>query len=185
MSNVAKIGMYKAITEHGKAETKASGLLALVVDGAISNKIGLGWWKAPGKEAEPLHSQHWERTNAAIVKAFPAAWQKTFATPTKALDEGNKPGQKGDVKNPAPGTKRYIQMQIGSRRGAFERAHKARLEGPVTKGPDQNRTDDKTFCEERLVAIKKRLEKSEDANFDVVDMLTHIERALASLHSNI
>ncbi len=181
LNEVVAIDLYKAITDHGKAETKASGLLNLVVDGAVADGIDLSWWKSPGKESDPLHSQHWLRTNAAIVKAFPAAWGRTFAAPTKSLEDGNEPGQKGDAKYPAPGTKRYIQQQVGSRRAAFERAHKKRLEGPTEQGADQNRTTDRTFVEERLTAIIKRCEKAEDPTFDVVSVIETCRVALGKV----
>jgi len=180
------LSLYEAITAHGKAETKSDNLKSFVVDAAIAGKVQLEYWKAPkkgSKGAEPgnPHSAHFTKTNAAILAAFPAAWQKTYEAPIKSLADGNEPGQKGDAKYPAPGTRRYVQQQIASRRIAFEKAHKARLEGPAKKGADQNRTTDRTFVEERLTAIIKRCEKAEDATFDVVSVIEACRIALGKV----
>ena len=182
------LNLYQAITAHGKAETKATGLMALVVDGAIADKVKVEYWKRPAKDskgAEPghPHAEHFAKVNDAILAAFPAAWQRTYNAANKTLADGNEPGQKGDAKYPAPGTRRYVQQQIASRRSAFERAHKARVEGPNKKGADQKRTDDRTFCEERLVAIIKRCEKAEDATFDVVSVLETCRVALSKVQA--
>jgi len=184
------LNLYEAITAHGKAETKSDNLKSFVVDAAVASKVQLEYWKAPkkgSKGAEPghPHAEHFTKTNAAILAAFPAAWQKTYKAPIKSLADGNEPGQKGDAKYPAPGTRRYVQQQIASRRVAFEKAHKARLDGPTNKGADQKRTDDRTFCEERLVAIIKRLQKSDDPGFDAVAMVTGAKAMLKIVQAKI
>ena len=168
---IKEVTVYDAITQHGRADDRARNILQTVLDLCVANKITPAMFKNPGKDGDPLHIQHFERTNAAIVAAFSKEDQRTYATPTKSLEEGNERGQKGDAKYPAPGTKRYIQQQVGSRRAAFEKALKKRLDGPVSLGANA-RTDDVTFCNERLVAIHKRLEKSEDANFDIIKAMT-------------
>lgn len=168
---IKKVTVYEAMTQHGKADDRARGILQTVLDLCVANKITPAMFQNPGKDGDPVHVQHFERTNAAIVAAFSKEDQRTYATPTKALEEGNDVGQKGDPKYAAPGTKRYIQQQIGSRRNAFKKALEKRLAGPVLLGANA-RTDDVTFCNERLVAIHKRLEKSEDANFDIIKAMT-------------
>ena len=184
------LNLYEAITAHGKAETKATGLMALAVDGAIADKVNLEYWKAPKKGSKGVepghpHAEHFANTNAAILAAFPLPWQKTYKAPIKSLADGNEPGQKGDAKYPAPGTRRYVQQQIASRRAAFERAHRVRLEGPAKKGADQNRTTDRTFVEERLTAIIKRCEKAEGPGFDVVAVIETCRIALGKVQTKI
>ena len=83
------MGLYEAITAHGKAETKSENLKSFVVDAAIADKVKLEYWKSPkkgSKGAEPGHPhiEHFTNTNAAILAAFPAAWQKTYKAPIKA-----------------------------------------------------------------------------------------------------
>ena len=72
---------------------------------------------------------------------------------------------------------RYDQ-QIGARVNDYKRGLQRRLDGPSKRGADQKRTDDRTFCEERLVAIIKRVQKADDPGFDAVAMVAGAQALL-------
>ena len=67
----------------------------------------------------------------------------------------------------------------------YKRGLERRLEGAKKKGADQKRTDDRTFCEERLVAIMKRCQKSDDPGFDAVAMVAGVQAMLKIVQAKI
>ena len=110
--------------------------------------------------------------DAGIVASFDKQTQKLLQSETKGLSAKNKMA------------KRYGQQQIGSRRAKIIKALDARI-NPVEQGPDQKKTDDQTFCQERVVAMIKRLEKSDSAPFDVIEALTQLVKLQETLSVKI
>ena len=110
--------------------------------------------------------------DAGIVASFDKQTQKLLQSETKGLSAKNKMA------------KRYGQQQIGSRRAKIIKALDARI-NPVEQGPDQKKTDHQTFCQERVVAMIKRLEKSDSAPFDVIEALTQLVKLQETLSVKI
>ena len=110
--------------------------------------------------------------DAGIVASFDKQTQKLLQSETKGLSAKNKMA------------KRYGQQQIGSRRAKIIKALDARI-NPVEQGPDQKKTDYQTFCQERVVAMIKRLEKSDSAPFDVIEALTQLVKLQETLSVKI
>ena len=168
---MTKFNAYDAVTADVKASIKSASNRTLINDWFRANGVTPGMFKSPGKDGTAAHVQHFAAINVAIVDGFSAADKRVIRADAKALKEGNKAGQKGDAKNPAPGTRRYVQQQIGAKRNDYMRAFAKYLGEDGSKGADQKKTDDKTFCIERVVAMKKRLEKSEGAPFDIPEVI--------------
>jgi len=183
-------------TAHGKAQRTLAVAIKYIL--GRKDKPELAWYGNPGKDASAAHRRFYELINKAIVQGMAqqevdpdkkednkADWARIYLSPTESLPEGNQPGDRGATKGTAAyGTKRYIQAQVGLYRGRIKAAHKAAL-GGTKKGPNQKRTDDRTFCLERVVAMQKRLEKSEKATFDVVEAKRHLVAFEKVVKSNI
>ena len=160
------------VTAHAKAETKTAGLMAKACDAMVADNIGLAMFSKK-TDASDRAEDFRNALKAAIVAAFAVADRKLLDTPTKGLSDKSKE------------RKRYMQMQVGARVNDYKRGLDRRLNGPAQKGADQKRTDDRTFCEERLVAIRKRVEKAEEPGFDVVKVLAHVDAALSAIQAKI
>ena len=186
MSNAKKFNAYTAITADVKLAIRSLANRVLINDAFKASGITPEMFKAIKKDAPAnlVHVNHFAALNVAIIAGFSAAERKTLNTPTKALPDGNKPGQKGDAKKPAAGTKRNIQQQIGAKRNDYMRSLDLYLNGPKKKGADDktgDKTDDKTFCLESLNAIIKRLQKAEGVEFDAVSVIGFCQTALKTI----
>ena len=73
--------------------------------------------------------------------------------------------------------RKYLQQQIGSRRNDFRKSFIRRTEDGKTGA--NTRTDDKTFVSERLIAVKKRIEKAEELPFDAVSAIAKLDELMA------
>jgi len=178
-------------TAQGEAEYTLARAIKYIM--ARKDKPELAWYGNPGKDASAAHRRFYELINKAIVQGMSKQrldpnkkkkngeiwdnkpdWARIYLSPTESLPEGNQPGDRGATKGTAfYGTKRYIGAQVGRYRGRIKSAHEAAL-GGTKKGPDQKRTDDRTFCLERVTAMKKRLQKAAESNFDVVEATRHL-----------
>ena len=167
---MSKFTFVAHVTAHAKAEKKTAGLMAKACDSFKADGITIAMFAAADKSDKAEEFR--DTLKRAIVAAFSAADRKLLDTPTKGLSDA---GRK---------QKRNAQMQIGARVNDYKRAYQRRLEGPAKKGADQ-RTDDKTFVEERLVAIIKRLQKSEDAGFDTVTVIAGAQAMLKAIQAKI
>ncbi len=136
--------------------------MALTVDAMIADGITLEHFAAKGVGDE---SGFRPALKDAIVAAFPKRAKNLLATPTKNLS----------VKSKAD--KKYWQQQVGSKIGDFKAAFKRRV-NPKTGSGANARTNDVTFLVERLVACSKRLQKTEEAAFDVTKVDDLIVKAL-------
>ena len=201
MSNDKKIDVvfnpYTAITADIKLTNRSAANRMLINDAFKGDGITPEMFKAIKKDAPAnlVHVNHFAALNVAIIASFSAADRKTLNTPTKALQDGNEPGQKGapPKKKPtdpacAAGTKRYIQQQIGAKRNDYMGSLNTYLNGPKKKGADDktgdktdDKTDDKTFCLESLNAIIKRLQKAEGVEFDAVSVIGFCQTALKTI----
>ena len=168
---MSKFTFTSHVTAHAKAETKTSGLMAKACDAFKADGVTLAMFAAADKSDKAVEFR--DALKGAITAAFSAADRKLLDTPTKGLSDAGKE------------QKRYVQQQIGARVNDYKRAYQRRLEGPTKKGADQKRTDDRTFVEERLVAIIKRLQKSEDAGFDTVAMIAGAQAMLKAIQAKI
>ena len=167
---MSKFTFTSHVTAHAKAETKTSGLMGKACDAFKADGVTLAMFATADKSDKAVEFR--DALKGAITAAFSAADRKLLDTPTKGLSDAGKE------------QKRYVQQQIGARVNDYKRAYQRRLEGPTKKGADQ-RTDDKTFCEERLVAIVKRLQKSESAGFDTVAMIAGAQQLLKIIQAKI
>ena len=194
MSNAKKFNAYTAITADVKLAIRSLANRVLINDAFKASGITPEMFKAIKKDAPAnlVHINHFAALNVAIIAGFSAAERKTLNTPTKALPDGNNPGQKGDAKKPAAGTKRNIQQQIGAKRNDYMRSLDTYLNGPKKKGADDktgdktdDKTDDKTFCLERATAMLKRLQKAENAEFDIVETQAILVKLVKMLSTKV
>ena len=164
-----KVDVFTLITAEGKAERKLASGRVLINDGFKGDGVKTQWFKTPGKDGDVLHTRFFEKLNAAIVEGFEKVDQKLLAAPIKSLDDAQK------------AARRYAQAQIGAKRNDYQTSFKNYLNPKSkTKGADK-RTDDKTFCLERVAAMLKRLEKSEGAPFDIIEARHHLVQLAKAL----
>ena len=169
-----EFNLYKSMTSIVKGEFAGDRTRILVNDHMKAEGIELLWFKSPSKDAPDAHRDHYNATKAACIAAFSAADRKLHDAKSSDLEAGDAPGQRGAAVKPARGTRRYIRQQVGTKVGQFARSYETYLHGPKVSAADGQTTNDKTFCLERIVAMRKRLEKSEEATFDVVETLASL-----------
>ena len=169
---MSKFTFVSHVTAHAKAAVKTEGLMAKACDAMIADKITVAMFSKKTDDSDRAEDFR-NGLKAAIVASFTKADQRLLDTPTKGLSDNKK------------AHKRYMQQQIGARTNDYKRGLERRLNGPAKKGPNQKRTDDRTFCEERLTAIIKRCEKAEDATFDVVSVIETCRAALGKVQIKI
>ena len=187
MSNKTEtpIDTFKTMTSIVKGELNADRSRLVLNDKLKADGVKPEWFKSPNKDASDEHKVFYPKTTQAVSMAFPANIRKLINTPTKDLEDGNKPGQKGDSKKPAKGTKRYQVQQLGTKRNQLCVSYEKYLGIDKSKGADQKKTDDQTFCQERVIAMIKRLEKSDNAPFDVIEALTQLVKLQETLSVKI
>jgi len=168
-TKTAKVNVFTLITAEGKAERKLAGGRVLINDAFKADGVKAQWFKTPGKDGEVLHTRFFGLLNAAIIEGFEKVDQKLLAAPIKSLDDDQK------------AARRTAQMQIGAKRNDYQTSYANYLSPePKTKGADK-RTDDKTFCLERVAAMLKRLEKSEGAPFDIIEVQSALVKVVKAL----
>lgn len=169
---MSKFTFASHVTAHAKAAVKTEGLMAKACDAMIADNVTVAMFAKKTDDSDRAEEFR-NGLKAAIVASFTAADQRLLDTPTKGLSDNKK------------AHKRYMQQQIGARVNDYKRGLERRLEGPAKKGADQKRTDDRTFCEERLVAIIKRLQKAEEPSFDAVTMVAGAQAMLKIIQAKI
>ena len=171
MLNVKTI---KAITTHSRANTKTASLMAIVLDGFIADGVSLEFFKSPKKDtSDKVHVAFFGELNSAIVASFTATDRKLLTLPVKALSDDQKK------------QRRYTQQQIGARRNDYQRALNKRLNPTPAKGADDKKTNDLTFCLERVTQMLKRLEKAESTTFDVVEAVQKLAQLNKVLNTKV
>ena len=203
MQNVKKItataknfDLYKTITAIVKGELGRDRSRVLVNDDMKGKGIKLEWFKSPrNKEAPEAHLVHYSATKAAVIAAFDSPERNLYFALSSELEAGNAPGQRGDSKNAAPGTRRYIHQQVTAAIGKFGASYKTYLNPKVRKkGPDSRKpaptdaaptdaapTDIKTHAAETLIELVKRLQKAGNVAFDMVLVISLCEKALKAI----
>ena len=184
----------KAITSIVKNELGSDRSRVLVNDDLKANGVKPDWFKSPPKkEGLAGHVIFFEDTKKAVFMGFPADVRKLLNMKSADVPKGNGVGQSGIVKLPddgsgkakyepsAHGTRKYWQQQISTKMGQFKTSYEKYLGVDKSKGADQKKTDDQTFCQERVIAMIKRVEKSENAPFDVIEVLSHLGKLQKSL----
>ena len=169
---MSKFTFTSHVTAHAKAAVKTDGLMAKACDAMIADKVTVAMFSKKTDDSDRAEDFR-NGIKAAIVASFTVADQRLLDTPTKGLSDTKK------------AHKRYMQQQIGARVNDYKRGLERRLNGPAKKGADQKRTDDRTFIEERLVAIIKRLQKAEDPGFDAVTMVAGAQAMLKIVQAKI
>ena len=169
----------------------------LVNDDMKAKGIEFLWFKSPSKDAPDAHCDHYNATKAAVIAAFDPADRNLYNTKASELEEGNNPGQKGDNKKAAPGTRRYIHQQVGTKIRQFGASYDTYLNGPKEKSAgnkksttttptdaaptDNTPTGIMTFATEILINLIKRLQKADDVPFDVVAVVKDCQKALKTI----
>ena len=153
-----------------KAGNAAKAKMDLTIDAMVADGVIVDFFKKsdwPGlSEADRTKAQSFVETlNEAIVASFTKAEQKLLDLPANAVPEDKKAMRK------------YLQQQIGSRRNDFRKSFIRRTEDGKTGA--NTRTDDKTFVSERLIAVKKRIEKAEELPFDAVSAIAKLDELMA------
>jgi hypothetical protein len=171
INTMSKFTFVPHVTAHSKGAKKTGSLLAMACDAMKADKVTLAMFSKKTDDSDRAEDFR-NSLKVAIILSFTKADQRLLETPTKGLSDAKK------------AHKLYTQKQIGARVNDYKRGLKRRLEGGG-KGPDQKRTDDRTFCEERLTAIIKRCEKAEDAGFDVVSVIETCRVALGKIQIKI
>jgi len=159
---MSKFTFTKTVTNAIRRSDAAKVAMAITIDAMIADGITIEHFKAKGIGDE---SGFREALKTAIVNAFPKRAQNLLTTPIKALNAKSKADRK------------YWQQQVGSKVGDFKAAFNRRVNPKAASGVNE-RTDDATFLVERLVACSKRLQKTEEAAFDVTRVNDLIVAAL-------
>tara|TARA_R110000787_G_scaffold271637_1_gene378880 strand:+ start:86 stop:574 length:489 start_codon:yes stop_codon:yes gene_type:complete len=162
MSNVNFRSLVKA---YSTSVDKAGKNLTTLVDYMVAEGVSI-------KLLKDKKSDISADMDAGIVASFDKPTQRLLQSETKGLSAKNKMA------------KRYGQQQIGSRRAKIIKALDARI-NPVEQGPDQKKTDDQTFCQEKITQVKKRAEKSENMSCDVVELLAKLNELQEILNTKI
>ena len=168
MSYVMPNNMVKAISNAVSKRLTSDTAMTTAVDILYSGGFPAAFCKSPKKDAEgnePTveHKEAYAALKVAVVAGFTETRRKLLDTPTKALSEKQKD------------TKRFWQQQIGARVGDFHAQLQRRED--VANGVTNPRTAKsvETYSSEALVALKKRWESADSAEFDLVVALEKLE----------
>lgn len=122
-------------------------------------------YQSPKGKDSTVTVEEWDNLKAAVVMGFTQTVQDLLSKPTKALSETEK------------ANKRYWSQQINSRIGDFKKQVAKRINvesdgaGAKPRGTDQRVRD-------KLNEALKICEKSEDADFNVTEMVKAIKAAM-------
>ena len=149
-----------AVSKRRTSDTATTTAVDVLYSGGFEARFCL----SPKKDIEDVeHKAHFDALNGAIVLGFTESNRKLLDKPTKALTETQK------------NTKRYWQMQIGALRNDFQRKLQKREDVAAGITNPRNVKSIETYASETLVALKKRLETAELAEFDLVIALEKLE----------
>ena len=122
-------------------------------------------YQSPKGKESTVTPEEWDALKSAVVLGFTQTVQDLLVKPTKALSEAEK------------ANKRYWSQQINSRIGDFRKQVAKRIcaesggAGPQPRSTDQRVRDG-------LNDILKVCEKSEEAGFDITEMVKAVKAAL-------
>tara|TARA_R100000789_G_C2918790_1_gene125624 strand:- start:29 stop:475 length:447 start_codon:yes stop_codon:yes gene_type:complete len=139
--------------------------MTTAVDVLYSGGFEARFCKAPKKGCEGYveHKAHFDAVTDAVVLGFTESHRKLLDKPTKSLSEVQK------------ATKRYWQQQKGALRNDFGTKLQRREDIAAGVTNPRNVKSIETFASESCVALKKRLEAAELAEFDTVLALEKLE----------
>ena len=164
MSYTMPTEMVRAISNAVSKRLTSDTAMTTAVDVLYSGGFEARFCKSPKKDSDNVeHKEAYAALKVAVVAGFTETRRKLLDTPTKALSEKQKD------------TKRYWQKQIGARVGDFHNQLQRRED--VAAGITNPRTTKsvETYSSETLVALKKRWESAELAEFDLVVALEKLE----------
>jgi hypothetical protein len=165
-----KFSFKSLATQAVKAGNAAKAKMDLTIDAMVADGVTVEFFRKKDwpelSEAGRIKAESFiETLNEAIVASFTKGEQKLLDLPANAVPEDRKAMRK------------YLQQQIGSRRNDFRKSFIRRTEDGKTGA--NARTDDKTFVSERLIAVKKRIEKAEELPFDAVNAIAKLDELMS------
>ena len=165
MSNV-NAKTLTAIRHAGKTyqilDKKTATAKSVVVDMLFQNKIPVGFNKQI--EGTKMYCPEAESLRNGIVEGMGKMAYYIFTADPKELTKDQMTAR------------RSVIGDVGSVMSKFNNALAERYDPTAKKKGADNKTDDQTFCQERVIAMIKRLEKSDNAPFDVVEALAQLAK---------
>ncbi len=153
-----------AIRHAGKAyqvlEKKTASAKSMVVDMLFQNKVPVGFNKQI--EGTKMYCPEAESLRNGIAEGMGKMAYYLFTVDPKELTKDQMTARRGVIAN------------VGSVMSKFNNALAERYNPDAKKKGADNKTDDQTFCQERVIAMIKRLEKSDNASFDVIEALAQL-----------
>jgi hypothetical protein len=167
MADTVVIGAKTAdlITASTKKQLGVASSKKMTLDALQADKVKSFMLDAPAKGQKPAYPELVNQIRVAIVSAFDADLQVLLKKEPKTLSDMEK------------GVKRYWQQQIGSEFAYYRRELKKR-EDRETAGDKEKSTDVEMYFKD-LASAKARLEKLENAEFNIVEHKDKIEMLLA------
>lgn len=159
----------KAIAKAVELGTKADRATVVAVDFLIAEGFDKPTdYQSPKGKDSTVTVEEWDHLKETVVLGFTKTAQGLLAKPTKSLSDAHK------------AEKRYWQQQINSRIGDFKKQVAKRINGADSEsdgaGSKPRSTDQRV--RDKLNETLKIVEKSEDANFNVPDMVKAVKAAL-------
>ena len=122
-------------------------------------------YQSPKGKESTVTVEEWDALKGAVVMGFTQTVQDLLVKPTKALSESEK------------ANKRYWSQQINSRIGDFRKQVAKRIGAEAGGAGPQSRSTDQRV-RDSLNDILKVCEKSEEAGFDITEMVKAVKAAL-------
>ena len=164
MSYVMPTEMVKAISNAVSKRRTSDTAMTTAVDVLYSGGFEARFCESPKKDNEDTeHKEAYAALKVAIVAGFTETNRQLLDKPTKSLSEAQKVN------------KRYWQQQIGARVNDFGSQLQRREDVAAGVSNPRNVKSIETFASESCVALKKRLEAAELAEFDLVIALEKLE----------
>lgn len=162
LNEQARNAIAKAVEAGIKADRATTRAVDLLIADGFDKPTD---YQSPKGKESTVTVEEWDQLKTAVTLGFTQTVQDLLTKPTKALSESEKTN------------KRYWQQQINSRIGDFKKQVAKRLDaesdgaGAKPRGTDQRVRD-------KLNEALKICEKSEDAGFDVPEMVKSIKSSL-------
>ena len=156
--------MVQAISNAVSKRRTSDTAMTTAVDVLYSGGFLARFCEAPKKDSEDEeHKEAYAALKVAVILGFTETNRQLLDKPTKSLSEAQKVN------------KRYWQMQIGARVNDFGSQLQRREDVAAGVSNPRNTKSIETYASEICVALKKRLETAELAEFDMVLALEKLE----------
>ena len=159
--------------------TRTAKSLSLLIDTLVASGTKVGFNTAVDK----VYNETATAVRDGIALSMGKRAYSLFHSDSKDLSKVEGTGKYAGCKTEAQ-DRTYVIKQVGSRMNKVNGALGKRLNGDK-KGPDQNKTDDTTFCQEKITLIYKRATKSESMSCDVVELLAKLDELQKILNTKI